>query len=112
MLFAYDADDRHAISQLNNYRHAARGLRITLVERPVRTQEEARTVLDGVRKGGVDGILSPRFLSLNIPGFIIETGNRRGIPTMLHNSFLLEQGADWPAMPRTTTKSAARRPGW
>jgi putative ABC transport system substrate-binding protein len=92
VLFPYDADDRHAISQLNNYRHAARRLRIILVERPVRTQEEARTVLDGVRKGEVDGILSPRFLSLNIPGFIIETGGRRGIPTMLHNSFLLEQG--------------------
>lgn len=92
MLLPYDADDRHAVSQLDSYRHAARRLRITLVEQPVRTLEEARTVLDGVRKGEVDGILSPRFLSLNIPGFIIETGRRRGIPTMLHNAFLLEQG--------------------
>jgi len=40
----------------------------------------------------VDGLLSPRFLSLNIPGFIIEAGLRQAIPTMLHTSFVVEQG--------------------
>jgi putative ABC transport system substrate-binding protein len=92
VLFLYDATDPHAVSQLDSHRGAARSLGVTLVERPVRTQDEAVAVLDRVRKGDVDGIVSPRFLSLNIPGFIIETGARRAIPTMLHNSFLVEQG--------------------
>jgi putative ABC transport system substrate-binding protein len=92
VLFAYDAGDRYAVSQLDRYREAARRLGLTLVERPVRTQAEARAALGSVRKSEVDGILSPRFLSLNIPGFIIEAGLRQAIPTMLHASFHVEQG--------------------
>ncbi len=92
VLFAYDAGDPYAVSQLDRYREAARRLGLTLIERPVRTQGEARLVLASVQKSEVDGILSPRFLSLKIPGFIIEAGLRQSIPTMLHTSFHVEQG--------------------
>jgi len=90
VLFPHDATDPTIRSQLEGYRQAARRLGLTLVERPVRTQEEARAVLSNVREA--DGILSPRFLSLNIPGFIIEASRRQAIPTMLHSSFHVEQG--------------------
>jgi putative ABC transport system substrate-binding protein len=92
VLFPYDAGDPTIVSQLDGYRAAARRLGVSLIEKPVRTQDEARAVLASVQKGEVDGILSPRFLSLNIPGFIIEAGARRAIPTMLHTSFHVEQG--------------------
>ncbi len=92
VLFAYDAGDPYAVSQLNRYREAARRLGLILIERPVRTQAEARLAVASVRKNEVDGVLSPRFLSLNIPGFIIEAGLRQAIPTMLHASFHVEQG--------------------
>jgi putative ABC transport system substrate-binding protein len=92
VLLVYDAGNAYAVAQLGMHREAARRLGITLVERPVRTEEEARAALDGVRKGEVHGILSPRFLSLNIPGFILEVAPRRGIPTMFHDAFLVERG--------------------
>lgn len=92
VLFTYDAGDTYTVSQLDRYREAARRLGLTLMERPVRTQSEARLVFGSVKKSEVDGLLSPRFLSLNIPGFIIETGLRQSIPTMLHTSYFVEQG--------------------
>jgi putative ABC transport system substrate-binding protein len=92
VLFPYDAGDPSILSQLDEHRKAARRLGLTLVERPVRTQAEAQEVLGNVRQTEVDGILSPRFLSLNIPGFIVETGLRQAIPTMLHAAFFVEQG--------------------
>jgi putative ABC transport system substrate-binding protein len=92
VLFAYDAGDPFAVSQLARYREAARRLGLVLIERPVRTQAEAQQVFATVQKSQVDGLLSPRFLSLNIPGFIIEAGLRQAIPTMLHASFHVEQG--------------------
>ncbi len=92
VLFPYDAGDPSIVSQLDGYRAASRRLGLTLVERPVHTQAEAQAVLSRVRKSEVDGILSPRFLSLNIPGFLVEAGLRQAIPTMLHASFHVEQG--------------------
>jgi putative ABC transport system substrate-binding protein len=92
VLFPYAAGEPLVNSQLDSYRQAAQRLGITLVERPVQTQAEARAALIGLQRTEVDGILSPRFLSLNIPGFIIEVGLQQGIPTMLHASFHVEQG--------------------
>lgn len=92
VLFVYDAGDAYTVSQLDRYREAARRLGLVLIERPVRTQSEARLVLGSVKMSEVDGLLSPRFLSLNIPGFIVETGLRQSIPTMLHTSYFVERG--------------------
>lgn len=76
----YAAGDPLIVSQLDGYRQAARLLGLTLVERPVHSQPEAETVLRSVQKTDVGAILSPRYLSLNIPGFIVETGLREKIP--------------------------------
>jgi putative ABC transport system substrate-binding protein len=92
VFFAYAAGDPFMVSELDGYREAARRLGMALVERPVHTQTEAQTALSSVQKTEVGAILSPRYLSLNIPGFIIEAGLREKIPTMLHASFHVEQG--------------------
>jgi len=92
VFLAYAAGDPFMVSELDGYREAARRLGMTLVERPVHTQAEAQTALSSVQKTEVGAILSPRYLSLNIPGFIVEAGLREKIPTMLHASFHVEQG--------------------
>ena len=74
------------------YREAARRLGIVLVEQTVQTQAEAQATLTRCRKGEVDGILVPDGLSLNIPGFIVETAGQQGIPTMFQVAFFVDQG--------------------
>jgi putative tryptophan/tyrosine transport system substrate-binding protein len=114
VLFTYAATEPHIVSQLEGYRQAARLLGLTLVERPVQTQPEAQTVLSSVQKRDVGAILSPRYLSLNIPGFIVEAGLREKIPTMLHAAFHVEQGglasyaADLYQLGRQTTRLVER----
>ncbi|PYN35839.1 MAG: hypothetical protein DME01_10715 [Candidatus Rokuibacteriota bacterium] len=92
ILLPYDATNAYAVAQLPAYRDAARRLGLTLVERPVRTEQEAQAAIAKIRKGEVDGILSPRFVSLNIPGFILDSAQRQGIPTMFHGLFFAERG--------------------
>ena len=75
------------------YRDAAHRLGIVLVEKVVRTEEEAQATLAQVRKGEVDGILPPRHASLNIPGFILEASSQQAIPTMFDAAFWVERGA-------------------
>jgi peroxiredoxin len=53
-----------------------------LVERVVRSEAEAQAALAQVQQGEGDGILKPNSLSLNIPGFILETTMQRGLPSM------------------------------
>lgn len=93
VLLPYDATNAYAVAQMPAYRDAARRLGLTLIERPLRTEEEAHAALGKIRKGDVDGIFSPRFLSLNIPGFIHDTAQKQGIPTMFHGTFFVEHGA-------------------
>ena len=92
VLLPYDATNAYAVSQLPAYRDAARSLGLTLVEKPVRTEEEARAAITGIRDGEVDGIFAPRFLSLNIPGFIFEAAQKRALPAMFHGVFFVEHG--------------------
>jgi len=92
VLLVYDSANAYTEVFLRVYRDAARRLGLTLVERPVRTQEEARNAITSVRRSQTDGILSPRFLSLNIPGFMLDPTIRDTIPTMFHAGFLVERG--------------------
>jgi putative ABC transport system substrate-binding protein len=110
VLLPYPAEDRSTAAQLPAYRAAAQALGVVLVERPVRTQAEARATIGGVRKGEVDGILAPRYLALNIPGFMLEASARRGIPTMFHDTFFVEQGglASYSAHRYESGRQAAR----
>jgi putative ABC transport system substrate-binding protein len=92
VLFPYDAADTYAVAEAKVYREAAHRLGIVLVEQAVQTLEEAQAILTQVRKDEVDGILKPPAVSLNIPGFILETAGQQGIPTMFDAAFWVEQG--------------------
>jgi putative tryptophan/tyrosine transport system substrate-binding protein len=92
VLLVYDATNNQTSEHLEPYRTAARSLGLTLVERPVRSQEEAGAVIGGLRKGDVDGIFAPRVLSLNIPGFIMTTSVKSTFPTMFQARFFVERG--------------------
>jgi len=92
ILFVYDASNTHADTILRVHRDAERRLGLRLVERAVRTQEEAQAAIAGAQKAEVDGILSSRLHSLNIPGFILEVGAKGTIPTMFHSAFYVERG--------------------
>jgi putative ABC transport system substrate-binding protein len=91
VLFAYDAANPLAAALMRAHRDAARRLGLVLVERPVRTQEEAQAAFVGSQRSEADGILSPRVHSLNIPGFVLEIG-AKATPTMFHSSFYVERG--------------------
>ncbi|MGH7313791.1 MAG: ABC transporter substrate-binding protein [Candidatus Rokuibacteriota bacterium] len=93
VLFVYNADDGYAAEEARLYRDAARHLGLVLSEKPVKTQEEARAALLAIPAGAVDGILQPRFLSLNIPGFALDANAQRGIAAMFSSAFWVERGA-------------------
>jgi putative ABC transport system substrate-binding protein len=91
VLLVYDATNAVAVSSLKVHRDAAQRLGLTLVERPVRTEEEARSLIGAIRKNEVDGIFSSRTISLNIPGLIHDIAPKRAIPTMFHDAIFVEQ---------------------
>jgi putative ABC transport system substrate-binding protein len=91
VLFVFDAGNSETLSKLDAHRSAARRLGLTIVEKPVRTEDDARRVLMGARKGEVDAIFAPRSLSLNITGLMLELAPARGIPTMFHDPFFVER---------------------
>jgi ABC-type uncharacterized transport system substrate-binding protein len=93
VLYTYDVSDANAVAEAQSYRDTARRLGIILVERAVQTQEEAQTTLSQVSKDEVDGLLMPRSMSLNIPGFVLEAAVQRGLPSMFDAPFWVEQGS-------------------
>jgi putative tryptophan/tyrosine transport system substrate-binding protein len=92
VLLPYNATNPDVAAHVAAHRGAARRLELTLVERPLRSEEEARKALTGLRKGEADGVMSLRFLSLNISGFILEGAPRAMIPTMFHVPYFVERG--------------------
>jgi hypothetical protein len=76
------------------HEHFTIGVRfIELVEKAVKTQEEAQVTLAHFRRGEVEGIIKPPSVSLNMPGIILETAVQQGIPTMFDAAGLwVEQG--------------------
>jgi len=92
VLLPYDGSEPGLDQMLTVYRDAARRLGLVLIEKPLRTQEEAQLEVAEIRKGQVDGILSPRWLSLNIPGFMLDASSRRSVPTMFHDSYFVDRG--------------------
>ena len=93
VLFPYDAADAASVAQARAYHEAARRLRIELVEKPVRTAEEAQATLAQTSKDEVDGVLMQGAVSLNIPGFVQEATSHQAIPTMWDVSFWVERGS-------------------
>jgi hypothetical protein len=60
---------------VRTYRDDARHLGIELVERAVRTEQEAQAALIQVHQGDVDEILGSPSISLNLGGFTLETAS-------------------------------------
>jgi putative ABC transport system substrate-binding protein len=110
VLFPYNADEAYAVKMASVYREAAQHLGIELIERAVRTPEEAQTALTQLRQGEVDGILAPRSNSLNIHGFILDIATQRRLPTMFSAPFFPEHGGLASYAPDTyeTGRQAAR----
>ncbi len=92
VLFPYDVNDSYGVAEAKVYREEARRLRLVLVEKPLKNQEEAQAALARVRKNKIHGIVSPRSISLNIPGFVLEATSRQAIPTMFSTTFFPEKG--------------------
>jgi putative ABC transport system substrate-binding protein len=92
VLYLYDAADTDAVAEAKVYRDAAHRLGIVLVEKVVRTEEEAQATLAQISKDEVDGSLMPFSVSLNIPGFVLEATSQQAIPTMCDTSFCVERG--------------------
>jgi putative ABC transport system substrate-binding protein len=92
VLVPYNANNAQQAANVLQYRAAAQRLGIEMMERKLRTMGEARAALAQVRKEDIDGILSPRDVDLNIPGVVLETTTRRGIPSMFDSAFYLKDG--------------------
>jgi putative ABC transport system substrate-binding protein len=92
VLFAYDAKNAFSLMELKAYREAALRLGIELVEKPLRTQEEARIAIAALRGDDVQAILPPIATTLNIPGYILDATPRLRLPTMFHARFWVERG--------------------
>ena len=110
VLYPYDAADADAVAEAKMYREAAHRLGIELVEKAVRTEEEAQATLAQISKGEVDGILMPLSVSLNIRGFVLEATSQRALPTMFHTAFWVERGglASYGSDNHETGRQAAR----
>lgn len=93
VLFPYDPTDAGSVAAANMYREAAQRLGIVLVERTVRSKEEARAILADVRQKRIDGILAPRCCALNIPGLILNAAVQQAIPAMYNMDFWPKRGA-------------------
>ena len=110
VLVAYEASNPDAVTHIAVHRDAARRLGLVLVEKPVRGEDEARAVIGSLRKTDGDGIVSLRFLSSNISGFVVELAQKAVLPTMFHIPFFVERGglASYSASLYELGKQAAR----
>lgn len=110
VLFPYNPNHSYAAIEVKVLREAARQLGIDLIERPLLTQNEAQTAMAKVRQGDVDGIMLTRSLSLNIPGFVLETAAQQKIPAMFNTAFFTDRGglASYAANFHESGRMAAR----
>ncbi len=92
VLFPYAVADSTSVGLAKIYRAAAQRLGIDLLEKPLRTQEEARAFLSDLRQGDVDGILVTTSPYLNIPGFTLQISTQQAIASMYGGAFFPERG--------------------
>lgn len=89
VLFPYAVTDTVSLQEFQSYRQAAGRLGIEVVGLPLRTQVEARTTLMQRQGTKVRGFLSPRYLYLNIPGFVLQAASEQKILTILPDAFFV-----------------------
>jgi putative tryptophan/tyrosine transport system substrate-binding protein len=92
VMFPYDPSEAFSVAQAKVYRRTAQIFKIELIERPLRTQEEAEASFAALRTSEVQGIVVPRSLSLNIPGLALKATTQKQIPTMFFGPWYVENG--------------------
>jgi putative tryptophan/tyrosine transport system substrate-binding protein len=94
VLVTYDRREKEERDSVAVARTAARGLRLTLLERPISAPLETEPGLAELTEGGHDGILIVQAgTNLNIPGRSLEVATSDRIPTMYPASFWSNWGA-------------------
>ena len=92
VLFPYNKAEPFSVAQAKTYRESARSLGLTLIEKSVGTESEAKETFEALRRNDVHGIVVPRSLSFNIPGLALEATSRQRIPTMFFGPWYVENG--------------------
>ena len=92
VLFPYDKAETFSEAQAKIYRDVSRRLKITLMEKPVSSEAEARATFAALVRNEIHGIVAPRSLSFNIPGLGLEATTRQRIPTMFFGPWYVENG--------------------
>ena len=110
VLFAYDSGNTFSALELKAFREASRTAGVELLERPLRTQDEAKLLFANLPRGDVQAILAPYSVTLNIPGFILDNTSRLRLPTMFNDRFYVERGglASYGASFEESGRHAAR----
>lgn len=91
VLLPYDASDPDLEELLSGLRATASRLGLTLVERAIRTQAEARQVIMGARREEVDAIL-PVGGRWNIAGYALQANLQHHLPALFSRGWMAEYG--------------------
>ena len=86
----YHADDLSSSAAARKAKEVAAVLKLEVVARAVRTQEDLVGHLKTLRPG--DGLLSPPGLTLNIPGVILDLALMSKWPAVFANTFWVQAG--------------------
>lgn len=90
----YDPANKFSISSIENAKHAAAILQITLEEKQVKDVSELKTALDSVEAGQYDGIFNtPDSMVVSNIDVVIERAAELSIPVMGHEETLVRKGA-------------------
>ncbi len=92
ILFPYNKNNPYHVDKAASYQEEARRLDLVFVGMPLTALDEARDRIAKISSNDIDGVVAPRDVDLNIPGFVLEAGTQRGIPTMFDTAFYVEEG--------------------
>lgn len=92
ILFLHDPTEPFSVAEAKSYQKAARRIGIALTEKAVRSEDEARSTIAQLQKGDSTGMVAPRSLSLNIPGFIMEATSQKSMPTIFPDIWYVKNG--------------------
>ncbi len=92
VLFAYNEANHYNALQANEYRLAAGQLGLVLVERKVRSNEEAQALMAEAHALEIDGIISPNEVDFDIPGLILQATAQQGIASMFDIAHFVGMG--------------------
>lgn len=86
----YHADEVSSLAAVRRAHEVVPILKLDLVARPVRTQEELVRTLKALRPG--DGVLSPAARTLNIPGLVLDLTLFSRVPAVFDSALWVQAG--------------------